>query len=102
MSGYEEINDFNFLIGVLILPSAAKAVFFDDSGGKWWMDNNNWEVFTQMDPDGRIEMTDTGNNLVLGNIPSWNSGWTDGYTGDSGYISKWGKVTLFADEYRYW
>lgn len=85
-----------FFMGILALPGVAKAAFFDDSGSKWWMNNNNWEVFTQMDPGGRIEMTDTGNNLVLGNAPGWNSGWSDGYLGDRGYVSKWG-LSLNAD-----
>jgi hypothetical protein len=79
-----------FVIAGLSAPSIARANFFDDSNGKWWMDKDNWEVFTPMDPGGRIEMMESGNNLVMNYAPGWAAGWTDGYEGDNGYVSKWG------------
>jgi hypothetical protein len=72
------------LMGILVLPAVAHASFFDDSGEKWWMNQNQWDMLFQ-DPEGRTNLQDTSNRLEL----TTTSGWSTGEEINRGYVSKW-------------
>lgn len=85
------------LVCFLVLPAIARASFFDDSGGKWWMNQDQWGMFYALDPEGRTNLQDVNNRLEL---TAANGGWTDGYAADRDYISKWGFDTSHDFEFQ--
>jgi len=72
------------VLGILLMPSFAKASFFDDSGGRWYMNPSWWEPAIS-DLENRTSFVDQNNRLEWTTTP----GWSDGYEADRSYVSKW-------------
>jgi hypothetical protein len=77
------------LMGILVLPAVAHASFFDDSGEKWWMNQDQWVQYPGYDPQGRIVVEEVMDNLQFRNSAAYASGWTDGAEPQGVAASKW-------------
>jgi hypothetical protein len=80
---------------VVCVPQAARAEFFDDSGGKWWMNQDQWQMMhpeavdqwgepypVVVDQNDRLEYTFPNPNGAIGSYNGYKSTWQLNLTQD--------------------